>query len=308
MSKFFAPLNTDSRPDIPDVPPPPELAAILQTFSALAALRRETAAALPDALLELACDPEQFAAGKPLLADTAPAAFETGFLAAAALLLPRIGDIFPTLAKDAATLAQALAQSSRFAAPLLGSILDGVGEDVVALAGEIGLPPAALVFLTRVILATVLRREDATLAQMTDDALWNKGYCPVCGSAPDIGMLKEKPEPSEFLIAKAGRLSLHCSLCGHIWRFPRLKCPSCDEGNQEKLGLLIPADRERERIHTCATCGSYMIVLNRVECENNIDLDVAPAGLAHLDAVARSKGFMPLCETAWNQFADDDTL
>lgn len=307
MAKFKVPLTTDIRIDLPEVPPPPELAAILQTFSTLATLRREVAAALPGTLLDLACDPEQFAAGKPLLADTAPAAFETGFLAAAALLLPRIGDIFPAIAKDAATLTLTLAQSPRFAAPLVGSILEGVEEDMVALAEEIGLSPGVLVFLSREVVATVLRREETTLAKMTDDGLWHKGYCPVCGAAPDIGMLKEKPEPTEFLIAKAGRLSLHCSLCGHIWRFPRLKCPSCEEANQEKLDLLIPAGRERERIHTCATCGRYMIVLNRVDTEKNLDLDVAPAGLAHLDAVARSKGFTPLCETPWNQFGNDDT-
>lgn len=293
--------------DLPEAPLPPGVDAIMQPFAALARLRSETAAALPRSLEALAYDPDRFASGEPLLAAVAPAAFEAAFLAAAVFLLPRLGPIFPGIARDAATLAQVLAQGPRLAGPLVAAVLDGLEEDLAGLAGDIGLSPAALAFLAREVVAAVLRREAGALAALADDALWHRSYCPICGAGPDIGMLKEKTEPSEFLIAKSGRLMLHCSLCGHLWRFHRLQCPSCGEQDQEKLDLLIAAGRERERIHTCAACRRYLIVLNRVDSEKNLDLDVAPAGLAHLDVVARAKGFAPLVETAWNQVGDIPT-
>jgi len=288
--------------DLPEAPPPPGAAAVVATFAALALLRRETAASLPEPRPGIAYDPDAFAAGTPLLANVAPEEIEAGFLAAAALLLPGLAAIFPAIGREATGLSQTLARQPRLARPLLDAALGGLEDDLAALSDEIGLPAAALAFLTHEILAAVLRREAAHLAPLADDALWQKSACPVCGAGPDIGMLKEKPEQSEFLIAKAGRLMLHCSLCGHLWRFARLKCPACGEVEQDKLELLIPAGRERERIHVCTTCGHYLIVLNRVDSEIDLDLDVAPAGLSHLDAVAQAKGYLPLCPAPWNQF------
>ena len=289
------------QPDLPEAPQPHELDPIVETFSAMARLRRETADALPGIAPGLAYDPDRFASGEPLLADQEPQRFAEAFRQAGAMLLPRLGELLPAIAREAAILTQALAQGPRVAGPIIGFLLEGSEGELTDLAGDMGLPPATQVFLGREILSVVLRREAGTLAPLADDSLWKKSYCPVCGAAPDMGMLREKQEPSEFLISKAGRLMLHCSLCGHFWHFPRLVCPSCGEGDHEKLGLLIPAGRERERIHTCATCGKYLIVLNRVDSEADFDPDVAPAKLIHLDAAAQEKGFAPVCETPLNQ-------
>lgn len=280
------------------------LDAILPAFSALAALRRETAAALPDWPLEIPHDPDAFAAGEPLLAALPAHRLAPGFLAAAELMLPRLGEIFPPLARETTVLGQALAMRPRAAEPLLSAYTDARLEDISLLAGEMGLDPRALPFLTHEILSAVLRRAAATLSPLADDALWQRASCPVCGSPPTMGMLKDKPDPSEFLISKAGRLMLSCSLCGHLWRFPRLKCPTCGELSHEKLDVLTVAEHPKERIHTCATCKHYLIVVDRVDQDEPLDMDVAPAGLAHLDAVAQSRGFTPICPAPWNQFPE----
>lgn len=293
------------QPDLPDLPPPAEAASIAAPFAALARLRRDIAAGLPQGLFDVAYDPDRFAAGETLLAGADPAVLAPGFLAAAEALLPGLADIFPALARETAVLGQSLAQGPRLAGALLAGFFDDATEDFTALAEEIGLRPETLVFLTREIVATVLRGEAARLAALADDALWRKNHCPVCGSTPDLGLLKEQAEASEFLVAKAGRLMLHCSLCGHLWRFPRLVCPSCGEGEHDKLDLFVPEGRERERIHACAACRRYLVVTNRVDSDATFDPDAAPAALAHLDAAAQERGYVPICPTAWNQFGDE---
>ncbi len=299
------PPMTHATPDLPETPPPPAAAAVVAAFAALARLRRETTAALPEPQPGIAHDPDRFAAGVPLLDGVATEELAAGLLAAAAML-PGIADIFPALAQEAHALAEALAQRPDMGRRLCDVALDGGEDGLAALAEDAGLPPAVLAFLGRELLAVAVRRQAAALSTLADDALWQKPSCPVCGSAPDAGLLKEKQEQSEFLVAKAGRLLLHCSLCGHLWRFPRLRCLACGEGDQEKLDLLIPAGRERERIHTCATCGHYLIVLNRVESlsDKDLDLDAAPAGLSHLDAAAQAKGYRPLCDAPWNRLEE----
>ena len=296
------------QPDLPDVAPPAEAAAIAAPFAALATLRRAIAADLPQGLFEVAYDPDRFAAGQTLLDTADLPALVPGFLAAAQPLLPGIAAIFPALARETTILSQALAQGPRLAGALLAGFFDEATDDLTPLAAEIGLRPATLLFLTRELVGTVLRAEAPRLTVLADDALWRKDHCPVCGSAPDLGLLKEQAEPSEFLVAKAGRLLLHCSLCGHLWRFPRLVCPSCGEGEHDKLDLFVPEGRERERIHACATCRHYLVVTNRVDTDAAFDADAAPAALAHLDAAAQERGYTPICATAWNQFGEKETL
>jgi FdhE protein len=292
------------QPDLPDMPPPDASQALAQPFVALAAARRDIAAGLPQGLFAVAYDPDRFAAGETLLADVEPAVLVPGFLAAAEKLLPAMGVIFPALARETAELAQFLAQGPRLAGALVAAFFTDAAEDFQALGAEMGIRPETLLFLTQEIVATVLRAEAPGIAALADDALWRKSHCPVCGSAPDLGLLKEQPEPSEFLIAKAGRLMLHCSLCGHLWRFPRLTCPTCGETDHEKLELFMPEGRVRERIHACSTCRRYFVVTNRVDSDLAFDPDALGPALAHLDAAARERGYEPVCVTPWNR-ADD---
>jgi len=65
----------------------------------------------------------------------------------------------------------------------------------------------------------------------------------------------------------------------------------------------MAAGRERERIHTCSTCGRYLLVLDMVDSGVACDVDLIPIRLVHLDAVAQAKGFAPLAVSAWNRLS-----
>jgi FdhE protein len=298
------PHMTFTRPDVPDAPLPPDIAELVAGFSALIELRRDVASRLPDWPISLDYDPEALAAGRPLLANLDPAVLVRGVCAASGTMLPTMAGLFPPLAPACERLAMGLSRDPGLAERILAALLDASDARLAPLAASLGLPLEALVFLTRELVAAVLRQAASTLSPLVEDALWQRPSCPVCGGAPDCGMLKEKPEQSEFLIAKAGRLGLHCSLCGHVWRFPRLVCPVCGETDHNKREIFMAAGRERERIHTCSTCGRYLLVLDMVDSGAACDVDLIPIRLVHLDAVAQAKGFTPLVLSAWNQLGN----
>lgn len=289
-------------PDLPEASPPPGLEPLIAAFSGLIDLRRRTAAGLPDWPLVLECDPEALAAGQPLLARLDPDILARGVTTAAPTMLPALADLFPPTAEDCRTLARAVAADPGLGRRLLDALVDDTDRSLLDLAADLGLPPPGVVFLTRELLAAVLRQAAATLSPLVDDAVWQRGRCPVCGAAPDLGLLMEQRENTEFLVSKAGHLHLHCSLCGHLWRFPRGRCPACGETGHERRDLFLAQGRERERIHACSACGRYLLVINRVDSTVPLDPDIAPITLLHLDIVAQQKGYLPLALTAWNQF------
>lgn len=247
-----------------------------------------------------AFDAAAFGAGRPLLAGRELPGLSGCFADAAEKLLPAIGRAFPRLEPHASGLLSALRSPRGPGAQILGAVL---AEDPRALRDAVdatGVPPTVLIFLATELLKPSLREAAQSLGPLADDDLWCKGYCPVCGAAPDFGLLKEKRDPSEYIVSKAGRLWLHCSLCGSVWRFVRLVCPSCGENGHDRLEVLTAAGREYERIHACLACRGYLLVIDLVERDGKIHPDLAPLGLLPLDVLARGRGFAPLARTPWN--------
>ncbi|MEJ2067119.1 MAG: formate dehydrogenase accessory protein FdhE [Deltaproteobacteria bacterium] len=47
---------------------------------------------------------------------------------------------------------------------------------------------------------------------------WLRGECPLCGSVPQMALLRDE----------GGKRYLQCSFCGCQWRWERIACPSCN--------------------------------------------------------------------------------
>jgi FdhE protein len=115
-----------------------------------------------------------------------------------------------------------------------------------------------------------------------DTDAWKRGSCPVCGTRPHYGLLKDKE----------GVRMLACWLCGFRWGFPRLKCPSCLNTDMEDLGLFTVEDNQSCRVHFCKKCRSYLKVFDlRDAVAEDTHLPVHNLATLSYDLHAAKEGF-----------------
>lgn len=280
----------------------PEMTGAAEAFAVLVRAAGEADACGEDWPPYVEVDAEAFQAGRPLISAIATGSLVSAFTDGALSMLPAIKELFPGVSAQAAAFGAALENLPGFSTTCLAAALSGDEKSLDRASETAQVPAPALLFLARECLKPALRKARASLAPLADDALWCKGHCPVCGSRPDMGYLKEKAEASEFLIAKAGVLRLHCSQCGHGWRFMRLVCPACGEHDHEKQEVLTVEERPGERVHLCKTCSRYLPVADLTGSEAPFNADIAPLGLIHLDILAQERGYKPMVATPWNTF------
>jgi FdhE protein len=290
-------------------PKPAVLRAIALTFTALADARERCRLSLAESAsgLELAFDPGWFEQGEPVLATAGPEFFLDDFQRAAACLLPEMLTLFPAVSGELDRLDRAMRRDRETALACLTALQtpdDQARPLWDVLAERLGLPAEVAAFGTREVLKVCLSRLEPLLAAQLPEASWFRGYCPICGSCPDLGYLAPKaPEPNDFLISKSGEMHLHCAACGHAWRNERIKCPVCETSDHEKFFSLREGDKDEERVYICLECGSYFPCIDLTEGRGDVRFDTAVLDLLHLEYVARSRGFTPAASQPWNVFA-----
>ena len=119
---------------------------------------------------------------------------------------------------------------------------------------------------------------------------WHKGYCPICGSFPELS----------FLQGNEGRRWLRCSLCGYEWRFDRMICPYCEAIDRKGMKLNYIEGRQHEWVELCVKCHRYIVSTDLREHKGKVFTEVAAIGMVYLDIVAQSKSFSPIADCAWN--------
>jgi len=300
----------------------PALAEIAESQALLLKARQAVAQALPGtSLLGVAPDPACLTLGHPLLgglleglAGDPDPELCARFRTAARLMLPAAAQAFPKLAPELATVAVRLdasgdaAHSGGGLAAELLRVLSAAGpgpQGLEALALALDVSAAAAGIAATETLYAILGHEAGILGAMVDQEAWRRGHCPVCGGGPDVGIMKEGREDSEFLIAKAGQLWLHCGQCGALWRHPRLCCVGCGCEDHERLELLVAGEggQDHERAQLCHACGTYLNMVNLVDRTDRVNLEMLAAGLLHLDVLAQEKGFRPPTPSPWNSLS-----
>lgn len=304
----------------------PALEDIATSYSLLLKARLAAQAALPGASLldaaAIAAAQANMASSRPLLdglfetlATPAPELLAR-FRAAAGHMLPAAAQAFPNLAADLARVAVRLADTSAaqdtgdsLAAELLAAI--GPEPDAAtkasqrneqrsmeALAAALDLPGPALHMATTESLMAVLAHEATLLAGQVDQGAWQRGYCPVCGGGPDVGMLAEGQQ--------TGTLWLHCGQCSALWSFPGMRCPACDCVDPTRLEVLRAEDDKaapHEGAPCCRDCRTYYPAVKLGELAGRINLEMLPLSLLHLDLLAQERGLTPVAPSPWNTLA-----
>jgi len=111
---------------------------------------------------------------------------------------------------------------------------------------------------------------------------WSEGYCPICGSEPKIGELREEE----------GQRFLFCSQCGFEWSFTRIKCPFCGNEEQRTLAYFTVEDDEMRRVDVCNACKRYIKTVDSRAAKGEANLEVEAIATLHLDMLASEEGYI----------------
>ena len=207
-------------------------------------------------------------------------------------LIPAIKEGFPALSDDLGRLEDAL-RANKIAVYDAFKAGQDNGEDIInTWAASLSISASTIGLVLHQVSRIILEKRAGVIAELLPDGGWEKGYCPICGAYPSLSIIKEK----------LGERLLHCSHCGHDWRFSRVTCPYCEHEGQEGMNFFFIEDKAQESSFTCEKCRRYLITLSRMSDLNDQDLDISALGLAHLDMIMQEKKFVPMTITDWNVF------
>ena len=113
-----------------------------------------------------------------------------------------------------------------------------------------------------------------------DQQRWKRGYCPVCGGAPDFATLD----------TEIGARYLLCSRCNSQWLYRRLGCPFCGTTDHTKL-FYYPSDDNVYRLYVCEACQRYLKTIDLREVGREVLLSVERITTVTMDAAARWAGY-----------------
>ncbi len=113
------------------------------------------------------------------------------------------------------------------------------------------------------------------------DFSWKQGFCPFCGGFAGMGEIRAE-----------GRRFLHCPLCRTEWEYPRLKCPYCQNEDQQQLTYFQVEEDIGNRVDVCLACRHYWKTVDSREMEGPLDFEVEDYLTLHLDHLAQEEGYL----------------
>lgn len=244
-------------------------------------------------------DPITFEQGRPLLAEMPLPDFEKEFNHVALNMAKALKKGLPELGSDLNAVLATL-ESAEASKKLALAIWDSEPDILNALCKETSMPLKAALLTGSSAMEVFLALIHKQAAPLIKDLRWIKGYCPICGSFPDMALFRKSGIDDPYLKSHGGQRWLHCSSCGHEWRFKRGACAFCETEKHEELRYLQSEERPNERIDVCDKCKRYLINIDSREFIKEPDLRIAAKAYIHLDIIAQKKGYMPLTETGWN--------
>lgn len=167
--------------------------------------------------------------------------------------------------------------------PLFQSLLDGNEANIKEAAAAFGSTAEALSFFLHHSLRPSLCRCAQELAGfLSDDLVWEKGYCPICGSPPVLARLDAD-----------GQRFLFCSFCWHRWPARRAVCPFCDNSDPGRLSYLYSEEEKEYRLDLCDACRKYVKTVDSRNLARTSYPPLEQIVSLHLDIKAGEAGYKP---------------
>jgi FdhE protein len=118
------------------------------------------------------------------------------------------------------------------------------------------------------------------LAPLVEQALWQRGHCPICGGEPDLAYLDDA----------TGARHLVCARCDYEWGFPRVKCPYCNTSEPSNI-TYTPSHDGRYRLYLCGNCRRYLKAIDQRKTLGPMRFPVERIRTAAADVAAREDGY-----------------
>jgi FdhE protein len=261
---------------------------ILEAFRGLLVEQARLKAELPADVFDKidVSDREKFGKGVPLTCREKLISIGKMWKMGAERLIPPMKEGFPKIREALERLQSEITVGNFDPAEALEDLNKGVPGTATESTPEQKAVKFALIHISRPFVA----KRAETLEPFMNGLFWERGYCPVCGSLPELSILREKE----------GRRWLKCGFCGHEWPFMRLACPYCETQEGGYAEILFIEEREQERLDLCLHCRKYVGELDLRAAVKEPALDAASLGLLHLDALAQQKGFQPMGGIRWS--------
>jgi FdhE protein len=241
-------------------------------------------------------DPFQFSQGVPLLSDEMLSRFMDSWESSFDFMIPYIEKGFPKIKPELKRIRLALEEDHLDLKHCMKALLKGQKKKIDEIALDLETQPLILKFILDQLMKPFLEKRIEGIQSLIQNLTWHKGYCPLCGSFPELS----------FLRGYEGQRWLRCALCGHEWRFMRTMCPFCENDDYEKIEFYFVECRQHERAELCYQCKRYMINIDMRKYREKVVMEVAAIGVFYLDILAQGKGFLPVALSAWNILTKGD--
>lgn len=154
--------------------------------------------------------------------------------------------------------------------------------------GEMDLNKALLKFLIHASIKPSINVNVDKLKDRVDLKLWNKGYCPICGSLPQMSELRGE-----------GQRYFMCSFCSFKWPGERIMCPYCENRDHKTLQYFYAEGDETHPVDICNQCKQYIKTVDTRKIDYEPDLNLEDITTLHLDIVTSQKGFKRPVPSPW---------
>ena len=154
-------------------------------------------------------------------------------------------------------------------------------QEIEKTATLLDVPLDELTFFVFSAMAPAIQSCAVQLASYLKDATQlKKGYCPICGSHPDVAFLDQ--DGTKFLL---------CSLCAHEWKTRRMGCVFCDSMEKDDQHYFFSSEEKEYRVYMCDNCHNYLKLIDLRELDRSFFPKLEQISTLHLDYKAQEKGY-----------------